>query len=126
METIKNKTKHVCQVLELGMNRWSTEDFEGIENTPYDIIMMDVMDACHYTFVKPYRLHRSSQVALVVKNLPANAGDITDEDLIPACRRFPGGGHGNSLQYSCLEKPMAEPQHKLWTLGLCACVLSRV
>ena len=82
METIKNKTKHVCQVLELGMNRWSTEDFEGIENTPYDIIMMDVMDACHYTFVKPYRLHRSSQVALVVKNLPANAGDITYLGLI--------------------------------------------
>ena len=123
METIKNKTKHICQGLELGMKRWSTEEFGGIENTPYDTIMMD---ACHYMFVKPYRLHRPSQVALVVKNLPASAGDITDESLIPGCRRFPGGGHGNSLQYFCLEKSMSEPQYKLWTLGVCACVLSHV
>ena len=48
----------------------------------------------------------ASQVALVVKNQPANAGDIRDASLIPGWGRYPGGGHGNSLQYSCLENPM--------------------
>ena len=46
------------------------------------------------------------QMALVVKNLPANAGDLTDAGLIPESGRSPGGGHGNPLQYSCLENPM--------------------
>ena len=42
----------------------------------------------------------------MVKNLPANAGDIRDAGLIPGSGRFPGGGHDNSLQYSCLENLM--------------------
>jgi len=42
-------------------------------------------------------------VVLVVKNLPANAGDIRDMDSVPDSGRSPGGGHGNPLQYSCLE-----------------------
>ena len=46
------------------------------------------------------------QVALVVKNQPANAGDVRDSGLIPGLGRAPGGGHGNPLQYSCLENPM--------------------
>ena len=46
------------------------------------------------------------QVVLVVKNLPANAGDIRDACSIPVSGRSPGGGHGNPLQYSCLENPM--------------------
>ena len=46
-----------------------------------------------------------SQVVLVVKNLPANAGDIRDMGLILGWGRSPGGGHGNPLQYSCLENP---------------------
>ena len=45
-------------------------------------------------------------MALVVKNLPANAGDIRDAGLIPGLGRSPGGGHGNPPQYSCLENPM--------------------
>ena len=45
----------------------------------------------------------ASQVALVVKNPPASAGDIRDVGLIPGLGRAPGGGHGNLLQYSCLE-----------------------
>ena len=44
---------------------------------------------------------------LVVKNPPAKAGDIRDEGLIPGSGRAPGGGHGNPLQHSCLENPMA-------------------
>ena len=42
----------------------------------------------------------------MVKNTPANAGDIRDVGLIPGSERSPGGGHGNSLQYSCLENSM--------------------
>ena len=48
----------------------------------------------------------ASQVALVVKNLLANAGDVRDADLIPESERSPGGGHGSPLQYSSLENPM--------------------
>ena len=49
---------------------------------------------------------RAFQVALMVKYLPANAGDIGDSDSIPESGRSPGGGHGNLLQYSCLENPI--------------------
>ena len=52
------------------------------------------------------KIMRVSQVALVVKNLPANAGDIRDVGSIPGLGRFLGGGHGNPLQYSCLENPI--------------------
>ena len=45
-------------------------------------------------------------MALVVKNPPVNAGDVRDVGLIPEWERSPGGGHGNPLQYSCLENPM--------------------
>ena len=48
----------------------------------------------------------ASQVTLVVKNLPANAGDVSDAGSTPGSGRFPGGGHGNPLQYSCLENPI--------------------
>ena len=48
----------------------------------------------------------ASQVALMVNNPPANAGDIRDAGLIPGLGRSPGEWHGNPLQYSCLENPM--------------------
>ena len=48
----------------------------------------------------------TSQVVLVVRNLPANAGGVRDVDLIPGSGRCPGGGQGNPLQNSCLENPM--------------------
>ena len=41
----------------------------------------------------------------MVKNMPANAGDIRYVGLIPGSGRSPGRGHGNPLQYSCLENP---------------------
>ena len=47
-----------------------------------------------------------SLVVLVVKNPPASAGDIRDAGLIPESGRSPAGGHGNPLQYSCLENSM--------------------
>ena len=45
----------------------------------------------------------ASQMMLVVKNPPANVGDVRDMGLIPGLGRSPGGEHGNPLQYSCLE-----------------------
>jgi len=47
-----------------------------------------------------------SQVALVVTNLPANAGDVRDVGSIPGSGRSSGEGNGNPLQYSCLENSM--------------------
>ena len=51
-------------------------------------------------------LQQASQVALVVKNLSASAGDIRDSRPILGLGRSPGGGHGNPFQYSFLENPM--------------------
>ena len=48
----------------------------------------------------------ASQVALVLKNPPANEGDIGDTGLIPGLGRQTRGGHSNPLQHSCLENPM--------------------
>ena len=45
-------------------------------------------------------------MALVVKNSPANAGEVRDVGSVPGSRRSPGGRHGNPLQYCCLENPM--------------------
>ena len=48
----------------------------------------------------------ASQVALVVRNPPANAGDVRDKGSVPGSGRSPVAGHGNPPQYSCLESPM--------------------
>ena len=58
-----------------------------------------------YFFDHGSQLCRASQVALVVKQLPASAGDTEDVGLIPGLGRPPGGEHGNPLQGSCLENP---------------------
>ena len=42
----------------------------------------------------------------MLKNLPADVGDSGDVGSIPVLSTSPGGGHGNLLQYSCLEIPM--------------------
>ena len=47
-----------------------------------------------------------SQVALLVKNLSANAGDLRDTGYIPGLGKYTGGGHSNPLHYPCLENPM--------------------
>ena len=54
----------------------------------------------------------------MVKDLPANAGDMTDTGSIPELERSPGGGHSYSLQYSCLENPMDS--------GACSATVHRV
>ena len=73
---------------------------------PQDLLLLlENMVFCVFFFehhLKP----ETSQVAPVVKNLPANAGEAGDTGSIPVLRRCPGGGHDSSLQYSCLENPM--------------------
>ena len=76
-------------------------------------------------------------MVLVVKNQPANAGDIRDMGSIPGLGRSPGGGHGNPFQYSCLENPMdrgrqrnivhriVKSQTRLKRLSMLACMESR-
>ena len=59
----------------------------------------------------------SEQVALVVKNLPANAGDVRNASLILGSGRSPGEGNGIPLQYSCLENPMEEEPGGLQSMG---------
>ena len=54
------------------------------------------------------------QVALVVKNLPANTGDVVS---IPGLGRSPGGGHDNALHYSCLENPWTDKPGGLQSMG---------
>ena len=57
-------------------------------------------------------------MALVVKNPPANAGEVREEGLIPGWGRSPGGGHGNPLQYSYLEKPMDRGDWRITVHGV--------
>ena len=56
-------------------------------------------------FCSPSPISGASQMALVVKNLPANAGDPGDAGSIPGLGRSLGEWNGNPLQYSCLENP---------------------
>ena len=53
----------------------------------------------------------------MVKNPPANAEDVRDAGLSPELERFPGGGNGNPLQYSCLENSMAKEPGGLQSTG---------
>ena len=64
------------------------------------------------------KFYWASQMALVVKNPAANAGDVRDVSSIPGSGRSPGGGRGNPLQYSCLENPIAEEPGGLRSMGL--------
>ena len=54
---------------------------------------------------------RASQLSLIVKNLPGNAGDIRDLGWIPGLRKSPGEGNGSPLQYSCLKSYMDRVDH---------------
>ena len=62
-------------------------------------------------------INKASQVALVIKNPLANAGNIRDTRSIPGLGRSTAGGHGNPLQYSCLENPWTEESGRLRSIG---------
>ena len=57
-------------------------------------------------------------MGLVVENPPANAGDKRDAGSIPGLGRSPGGGYGNSVQYSSLVNPMDRGAWKAKSIGL--------
>ena len=62
-------------------------------------------------------MYGASQVALVVKNPPANVGDVTDSGSIPGSGRSSGEGNGYPLQYSSLENARTEEPGSQWSIG---------
>ena len=58
----------------------------------------------------------ASQVAVLVKKLPANAREVREVGLIPGSGRSPGGVNGNPLQYSCLEDPTDGGESLAWRI----------
>ena len=71
-----------------------------------DKLKLKIPSSCSFPFLAAALMGGASQVALVVKKLPTSAGDLRDTGSIPGWGRSPGGGHGNPLQYSCLENPI--------------------
>ena len=88
---IKQKWYHLCS------DHWALHLLTGWPSSC-------TLSMSYYLWCLPPSL--ASQMALVVKNLPANAGDIRDEGSSSGSGRCPAGGHGNPLQYSHLENPM--------------------
>ena len=78
-----------------------TSVFCSNSTIPLWVLIPDALDSVVYTL--QCLVSRGFPGGSVVKNLPANAGDL---GLIPRSERSPGGGNGNPLQYSCLESPM--------------------
>ena len=74
---------------------------------PLQVVDFCVLYRVQYLYLNPrMSKSRASLVMLLVKNQPASARDMGDLGSIPGSGRCPGGGHGNPLQYSCLENPM--------------------
>ena len=64
-----------------------------------------------------YKLHEGLPKGTSGKDLPASAGDVRGEGLVPGSGRSPGGGNGNPLQYSCLENPKDREPDGLPSMG---------
>ena len=114
-----SETKADLYCLSLGLNKISHFLFYGMACSrvafllatlfPFKTAFMLMENWSLHQYISIHSLHhnmRASQVALVIKNPPAKAGDIRDVGLIPVLGRSYGGGHGNPLQDSCLENPM--------------------
>ena len=85
------------------LEKWnSTNDFER-QVSPCSVRLLGPFTVQNLAFIMPYVLSWAFQVTLMIKKLPANAGDLGS---VPGSGRSPGGGHGNPLQCSCLENPM--------------------
>ena len=81
----------------------------GIPSPPlalFVVMLPKVHLTSHSKMSGSYAVSGASQAVLVVKNPPTNAGDIRDAGLVLGLERFPGGGPGNPLWYSCLEDAM--------------------
>ena len=79
-----------------------------VHSGPFVIILKlpSLLGCYHSSLFSSLKHPRASQITLVVKNLPANAGEAEDTSLIPGSGRSPGVGNGNPLQCSCLEDLM--------------------
>ena len=114
---------NACALCELGQDRverttvlsvfqssWDEDDyfeFFSSKHGTFEIWLLGkVLPSASALFDLKFTKIGASQVALVVKNPPANAGDVRDTGSFPGLGRSPGGGHGSPLQYSCLENPM--------------------
>ena len=88
-------------------NSWasSTMLMQVYRGEHHPCLFPDYRERAEY-FTIIYNVDRTSQVALVVKNLPANAGDLKYAVSIPGLGLCPGGGDSNPLQYFCLEDSM--------------------
>ena len=70
-----------------------------------------------FSFLRNLRtIFQASQMALVVKNPPANSRDVRVRGSTHGSGRSPGEGHGNPLQYSCLENPMVKEAWQITVL----------
>ena len=99
---------------------WLTVSFTSIDDTILIFLWLYWFSPLVYLFCRLLRkwhwnlwllwwvslILPASRVVLVVRNAPANAGDVREAGCIPGSGRSLGGGHGNPLQYSCLEKAM--------------------
>ena len=87
-------------------NSWASSSvlMQVYRGEHHPCLFLDYRERAEY-FTIIYNIGRASQVALVVKNLLANAGDLRDAVSVPRLGRCPGGGHSNPLQYFCLENP---------------------
>ena len=104
MKEAKNATSgHTSRGL--GWSRYSASlsCLPPSESSPFRVVPGTQPKALYF---KTSPKEKASQVTLVVKNLPSNAGDLRDVRSISGSGRSPGGGHGNPLQYSYLENPM--------------------
>ena len=83
-------------------------DQSSTKNTQYNNIKIFNDKCTRFIHLKTQNTTEGNwafQAALVVKNLPANVGDVRDEGSVPGLGRSPGGRHSNPCQYSCLENP---------------------
>ena len=93
-------------ILQARILEWVAIPFFRGSSQPRGQTQVSCIAGGFFTTQLPGKPESSSQVALVVKNLIANAGDIRDVGSIPGLGSFPAEGNGNPLQYSCLENPM--------------------
>ena len=101
-ENSKNMDSMDCQTFVISLHRFSTFSLHILLSLFSDRMAMNVLN---------------NQI-LSVKNLLANVGDVRDVGSIPGSRRSPGEGHGNPLQFSCLENLIAEEPGGLQSMGL--------
>ena len=98
--------KNVISLFSLFVKNSTMYWLKTMELIPKQLFSWGTFKTYLQLWVTDAKISKYSQMVLVVKNPPANAGDARDMGLIPGLRQSPGVGNGNPLQYSCLENPM--------------------